>query len=129
MLTLSLCLQLVDLCLASIDPPLYAHLLASNLTAEIYAFPSILTFCAATPPLREVLELWDFLLAWGPGLNVLCVVAQLGAMREALLSEKSCVRTVLSFTASVDSSARSKVNRCLLLWMSELTLYRTLTGR
>ncbi|GJN88546.1 hypothetical protein Rhopal_001512-T1 [Rhodotorula paludigena] len=64
-------LQLVDLCLASIDPPLHAHLLSYNLSAEIYAFPSILTFCAATPPLREVLELWDFLLAWGVGLNVL----------------------------------------------------------
>ncbi|GAA5894181.1 hypothetical protein JCM8208_002370 [Rhodotorula glutinis] len=90
-------LHLVDLCLASIDPPLYAHLLASNLTAEIYAFPSILTFCAATPPLREVLELWDFLLAWGPGLNVLCVVAQLGAMREALLAEKSPMKLLRTF--------------------------------
>ncbi|GAA5853099.1 hypothetical protein JCM9279_000857 [Rhodotorula babjevae] len=90
-------LHLVDLCLGSIDPPLYAHLLASNLTAEIYAFPSILTFCAATPPLREVLELWDFLLAWGPGLNVLCVVAQLVAMREALLAEKSPMKLLRTF--------------------------------
>ncbi|TNY20247.1 Bub2 protein [Rhodotorula diobovata] len=88
---------LVDLCLASIDPPLYAHLLASNLSAEIYAFPSILTFCAATPPLREVLELWDFLLAWGAGLNVLCIVAQLCAMREALLAEKSPMKLLRTF--------------------------------
>ncbi|BGP46062.1 CDC16 protein [Rhodotorula kratochvilovae] len=90
-------LHLVDLCLAAIDPPLYAHLLASNLSAEIYAFPSILTFCAATPPLREVLELWDFLLAWGAGLNVLCVVAQLCAMRDELLKEKSPMKLLRTF--------------------------------
>ena len=82
-------LQLVDLCLSSLDPTLYSHLLRSNLSAELYAFPSILTFCAATPPLREVLDLWDFLLSFGVGLNVLCVVAQLWIMRDELIESKS----------------------------------------
>lgn len=77
--------QLVDLCLQALDSDLFQYLLSFDLKAEIYAFPSILTFCAATPPLPEVLALWDFLLAWGPGLNVLCVVAQLHGMRSALL--------------------------------------------
>ncbi|GAA6052740.1 hypothetical protein JCM3770_003530 [Rhodotorula araucariae] len=90
-------LHLVDLCLESIDPPLHAHLTASNLSAEIYAFPSILTFCAATPPLDEVLELWDFLFAWGAGLNVLCVVAQLCGMRDKLLEEKSPMKLLRTF--------------------------------
>lgn len=83
--------QLVDLCLKAVDSELYNHLLASNLTAELYAFPSLLTFSASTPPLREVLELWDFLLAWGVGLNVLCVVAQLWIMRGELMKSSSCV--------------------------------------
>lgn len=90
LLTQSLSLsQLVDRCLQSLDPPLYAHLLSHNLIAELYAFPSVLTFGAATPPLREVLELWDFLLSWGVGLNVVCVVAQLWIMRGELLASPS----------------------------------------
>lgn len=83
--------QLVDLCLKALDPPLHAHLLSFNLSAELYAFPSLLTFCASTPPLKEVLELWDFLLAWGVGLNVLCVVAQLWLIRDSLLESNSYV--------------------------------------
>ncbi|GAA5978520.1 hypothetical protein JCM10908_004387 [Rhodotorula pacifica] len=90
-------LQLVDSCLQIIDPELFKHLLSFNLKAEIYAFPSILTFCAATPPLREVLELWDFLLAWGPGLNVLCVVAQLHGMRAELLQSKAPMKLLRTF--------------------------------
>ena len=81
--------QLVDLCLQALDPKLFQHLLSFDLKAEIYAFPSILTFCAATPPLPEVLALWDFLLAWGPGLSVLCVVAQLHGMRSDLLQSNT----------------------------------------
>ncbi|KAM0754141.1 TBC-domain-containing protein [Meredithblackwellia eburnea MCA 4105] len=90
-------LHLVDLALQALDPPLYAHLLSSNLTAELYAFPSILTFCACTPPLEEVLELWDFLLAWGVGLNVLAVVAQLFIMRDELLASTSPMKLLRTF--------------------------------
>ncbi|GAA5968282.1 hypothetical protein JCM11641_003795 [Rhodosporidiobolus odoratus] len=90
-------LQLVDLCLSALDPNLYTHLTSFNLSAEIYAFPSLLTFCAATPPLREVLELWDFLLAWGVGLNVLAVVAQLWGMREELLASKAPMKLLRTF--------------------------------
>lgn len=79
----------MDLCLQALDPQLYSHLLPHNLTAELYAFPSLLTFCACTPPLDAVLELWDFLLAWGAGLNVLCVVAQLYMIRDKLLESAS----------------------------------------
>lgn len=83
--------QLVDRCLSSVEHDLYTHLLSHNLTAELYAFPSLLTFSASTPPLAEVLELWDFLLAWGVGLNVLCVVAQVVIMKDDLLRSNSCV--------------------------------------
>lgn len=78
-------LALVDKVLAIVDPKLSFHLMAKGLSAEIYAFPSVLTLCACTPPLPEVLRLWDFLFAYGPHLNILCIVAQLIMMRTELL--------------------------------------------
>jgi cell cycle arrest protein BUB2 len=70
-----------------LDSELHAHLKATGISAETYAFPSILTFSACTPPLDEVLQLWDFLLAFGVHLNVLCVVAQLYLCRQAILDD------------------------------------------
>lgn len=80
---------LVDKILAVVDPDLSAHLLAKSMSAEIYAFASVLTLCACTPPLPEVLVLWDFLFAFGPHLNLLCVVAQLVLIRDQLLASPS----------------------------------------
>ncbi|ORY58694.1 rab-GTPase-TBC domain-domain-containing protein [Leucosporidium creatinivorum] len=90
-------LQLVDRCLSCVDTQLYTHLLSHNLTAELYAFPSLLTFSASTPPLGEVLELWDFLLAWGVGLNVLCVVAQVVIMKDELMRSSSPMKLLRTF--------------------------------
>lgn len=78
-------LALVDKALAIVDPKLHLYLVSKGLSAEIYAFPSVLTLCACTPPLPEVLRLWDFLFAYGPHLNILCIVAQLIMMRTELL--------------------------------------------
>ncbi|ORY81962.1 TBC-domain-containing protein [Protomyces lactucae-debilis] len=77
---------LLDRCLAQLDGKLAAHLKSKGLTAEVYAFPSIMTLSACTPPLQEVLVLWDFLVAYGPHLNVLCVLAQIIMMREAIMA-------------------------------------------
>jgi cell cycle arrest protein BUB2 len=79
-------LALVDKVLAIVDPKLHLYLMSKGLSAEIYAFPSVLTLCACTPALPEVLRLWDFLFAYGPHLNILCIVAQLIMMRNDLLS-------------------------------------------
>jgi cell cycle arrest protein BUB2 len=78
-------LALVDKVLAIVDPKLSMYLTAKGLSAEIYAFPSVLTLCACTPPLPEVLRLWDFLFAYGPHLNIVCIVAQLTIMRAQIL--------------------------------------------
>jgi cell cycle arrest protein BUB2 len=78
-------LALVDECLAICDPKLAAYLSSKNLNAAIYAFPSVLTMCACTPPLPEVLQLWDFLFAYGMHLNILCIVAQLVLIRDQIL--------------------------------------------
>lgn len=81
-------LRLVDRCLEIVDPKLSAYLLSKGMYAELYAFPSVLTLCACTPPLPEVLHLWDFLFAYGPHLNILCIVAQLNRMRDAILESE-----------------------------------------
>lgn len=78
-------LALVDRALVAVDPRLATYLLGKGMTAEIYAFASVLTFCACTPPLPEVLGLWDFLFAYGPHLNLLCIVAQLVLIRDQIL--------------------------------------------
>nr|POE54115.1 cell division control protein 16 [Quercus suber] len=79
-------LALVDQLLAIVDPRLSTHLLSNNMKAEIYAFASVLTMSACTPPLPEVLTLWDFLFAHGSHLNLLCIIAQLIPMRDQLLA-------------------------------------------
>ena len=77
---------LVDRCLAIVDPKLSSYLLDKGVKAEVYAFASVLTMCAATPPLQEVLHIWDFLFAYGAHLNILCICAQLIMMKEDLLA-------------------------------------------
>lgn len=79
-------IALVDRCLAIVDPKLSTYLLSKGVKAEIYAFASVLTMCAGTPPLPEVLHLWDFLFAYGAHLNILCICSQLMIMREELLA-------------------------------------------
>lgn len=81
-------LALVDKVLAIVDPKLSMYLTTKGLSAEIYAFPSVLTLCACTPPLPEVLRLWDFLFAYGPHLNIVCIVAQLTIMRSQILQSQ-----------------------------------------
>ena len=95
-------LKLLDRCLKIVDPELFHYLRSKNLSAELYAFPcqyrdalnknnvnpsavAVLTLCACTPPLDQVLKLWDFLLAFGVHLNVLCVIAQLLLIREEVM--------------------------------------------
>jgi cell cycle arrest protein BUB2 len=89
--------DLIDKILAVINPTLSAFLLGKSLPAKIYAFPSVLTLCACTPPLPEVLKLWDFLFAFGVHLNVICVVAQLLLMKDKLMNEPSPAKMLRSF--------------------------------
>ena len=77
---------LVDKVLSIVDPKLSLYLTSKGLTAKIYAFSSILTLSACTPPLPELLKLWDFLFAYGPHLNIVCVAAQLYLHRNTILA-------------------------------------------
>jgi cell cycle arrest protein BUB2 len=56
----------------------------------------VLTLCACTPPLDQVLQLWDFLLAFGVHLNVLCVIAQLLLMRDDVMAMARSVHQLTS---------------------------------
>lgn len=79
-------LALVDKVLSIVDPKLSMYLIGKGMQAELYAFPSVLTLCACTPPLPEVLRLWDFLFAYGAHMNILCIVAQLVILRNSILT-------------------------------------------
>ncbi|KAJ9157413.1 Mitotic check point protein BUB2 [Pleurostoma richardsiae] len=92
-------LALVDKVLAIVDPKLSLYLTSKGLKAEIYAFPSVLTLCACTPPLPEVLRLWDFLFAYGPHLNIVCIVAQLILHKTEIMNAPSPNHMLRSFPA------------------------------
>ena len=79
-------LTLVDKILSIVDPKLSAYLSSKGLEARIYGFASVLTMCACTPPLPEVLQLWDFYFAFGPHMNLFCIVAQLVLIRDQIMS-------------------------------------------
>jgi hypothetical protein len=55
-------------------------------TFDACVLVAILTICACTPPLNQVMQLWDFLLAWGIHLNILCIIAQLYLIRGELMA-------------------------------------------
>ncbi|KAI1374132.1 TBC-domain-containing protein [Hypoxylon crocopeplum] len=92
-------LALVDKVLSMVDPRLSSYLTSKGLSAEIYAFPSVLTLCACTPPLPEVLKHWDFLFSYGPHLNIVCIVGQLIMMRNELLTSLNPNKLLRSFPA------------------------------
>lgn len=90
-------LGLVDRILAIVDPKLAAYLTSKGLEARIYGFASVLTMCACTPPLPEVLQLWDFYFAYGMHMNLFCIVAQLVLIRDQILSSPSPNQILRSF--------------------------------
>ena len=77
--------KLVDRILEVVDRKLAQHLQEHRLSAAIWAFGPVLTCCASVPPLPEVLSLWDFYMAYGAHLNLVCIVAQLVLIRDELL--------------------------------------------
>ncbi|KAJ3194388.1 hypothetical protein HK101_002861 [Irineochytrium annulatum] len=71
-----------------------------------------MTFCACTQPLTELLRLWDFLLAYGVHLNVLCVIAQLMMMRDELVKSASPMKLLRTLP---DLDARSIIGIAMRL--------------
>ncbi|KAJ3321861.1 hypothetical protein HDU76_014020, partial [Blyttiomyces sp. JEL0837] len=102
--------KLFDRCLKLVDPELHGFLKVRKLDPVTYAFPSIMTFCACTPPLSELLRIWDFLLAYGIHLNILCVLAQLIMMREAIMTSNSPGKLLRTFP---DLNAKSIITLTL----------------
>ncbi|KAI8916411.1 rab-GTPase-TBC domain-containing protein [Gorgonomyces haynaldii] len=104
--------KLVDHCLEELDPELYKHLIKHNLSAQVYAFPYIMTFSACVPPLDQVLVLWDFYFAFGMHLNVLGVVSQVVLMRQQLLNSDSPMKLLRTLP---DLNAKKIIDKVLVL--------------
>ncbi|KAI9100553.1 bub2 protein [Phlyctochytrium arcticum] len=111
-------LKLVDRCLRLCDPSLHRYLLSKKLNATLYAFPAVMTFSACTPPLEEVIQLWDFFVAYGFHLNVLCVTGQIILMRDQLLSHESPMRLLRKFPP-LDAKKLIKIARSLVFKLPE----------
>lgn len=122
-------LALVDKVLSIVDPKLSLYLMGKGMHAELYAFPSVLTLCACTPPLPEVLRLWDFLFAYGAHLNILCIVAQLVMLRNSILSSPRYIYSMLSpYVKSTDyCSSPTKILRSFPPLQAETIKELTLT--
>ena len=90
-------LDLIDRILALREPNLSTFMLEKVGPAKVYAFASVLTLSACTPPLPEVLKLWDFLFAFGVHLNLVCVVAQLILMKQKLYDSSSPGKLLRNF--------------------------------
>ncbi len=70
-----------------LDPTLHQHLISTNCqSAYVYAFACLKSLSAIGRPFSQLMKLWDFLVAFGPHFNVLCVVAQIVMIREKLLA-------------------------------------------
>lgn len=89
--------KLVELVLQAVDPKLAEYLKRQMSSAKIYALPSVLTLCACTPSLDEVVKLWDFLFSYGIHMNIILVVAQLLLIRSELLNSKNPMNLLRQF--------------------------------
>eukprot|EP01133_Synstelium_polycarpum_P000440 gene440-525_t len=76
-------LNILDTILEFVDPELYGYLKTRSYD------PQLLTHGTSTPPLSELLCLWDFYFAFGIHLNVICTISHLLLMRDTLLAHPS----------------------------------------
>ena len=104
---------LVERCLTVADARLSAYLTSKGVNGQIYAFASVLTMSACTPPLPEVLLLWDFLFAYGSHLNILCICSQLMMMREELLADPRYVAETKNQSTYSKSNVRASPGKLL----------------
>ena len=104
--------RLVDRCLQSIDPELHAHLTSHHLHSLLYAFHCVSSFSASVPPFSQLLTLWDFLLAFGPHLNILAVTAQVIALRQTLLASPS-PKSILDYRKWPPLRSRTIIAMCM----------------
>eukprot|EP01117_Protostelium_nocturnum_P019967 TRINITY_DN8791_c0_g1_i1.p1 TRINITY_DN8791_c0_g1~~TRINITY_DN8791_c0_g1_i1.p1 ORF type:complete len:359 (+),score=111.25 TRINITY_DN8791_c0_g1_i1:84-1160(+) len=106
--------KLVDEVMKIVDPELYLHLISKEHKADVYAMGPVLSFGACTPPLEELLKLWDLFIAFGAHLNIVCVVAQIVIGREEILAaERPNLRTLPPLEANVIISVAIQLLRQL----------------
>jgi len=81
-------LDILGQILQLVDSELYDYLKSHQYKPPLLMH-AILSLGTATPPLTEVLKLWDFYMAFGIHMNVVCTAAQLILMRDNLLAHSS----------------------------------------
>lgn len=89
--------NLLDRCLADVDPRLHALFLRHNLNAEVYAFPSVSSLGACVPPISDTVRLWDIQLAFGAHMHILFTLARL-VLASPSIREESARRSAAPLT-------------------------------
>lgn len=102
--------DLVGEILSVCDPKLATFFAEKGWAPGVYAFQHVLTLSASTPPLPEVLKLWDFLFAAGPHMNLVCIVAQLMLIKDQLLAGMPLVALCLDSSGEADVSQTKRLS-------------------
>jgi len=79
-------IKLFNKCLEILDPELHKFL--SQWDPGSYAFKGVVSLSGCTPPLREVIRLWDIFFSFGCHLNVVAMAAQMVLAREDILATR-----------------------------------------
>jgi hypothetical protein len=68
-------------------------------TPSLYCYfqSAVLTLCANTPSLPQLLQLWDYLLSFGTHLSILCILAQLLLIRDELMASPHPMKLLRQF--------------------------------
>ncbi|EGG24216.1 RabGAP/TBC domain-containing protein [Cavenderia fasciculata] len=81
-------LKILDTVLEFVDPELFGYLKSKSYDSVLLTH-AILSIGTSTPPLGELLHLWDFYFAFGIHLNVISTISRLLLMRDTLLAHPS----------------------------------------
>ncbi|GAM25021.1 hypothetical protein SAMD00019534_081960, partial [Acytostelium subglobosum LB1] len=100
-------LNILDTILEFVDPELYGYLVSSKNYDPQLLTHAIISLGASTPPLGEILKLWDFYLAFGVHMNVIGTVSRLLLMRDSLLADPS---PCSQFRSLPDLEAETMIN-------------------
>jgi len=110
--------KLADSLLRILDPDLYQHLMEHDMRDMrlMWSFSYLLSFNTFSKPLNEAVILWDFLLAFGVHMNVVCTVARIILLREELMDTKKPFQDFIAHTGAPPLDARRVITLTLQLY-------------
>jgi len=122
-------LDILGQILQLLDVDLFNYLKFHNYEPP-FLMHAILSLGTGTPPLNEVLKLWDFYMAFGIHMNVVCTAAQIILMRDTLLAHPSpcsLLRSLPKLDADTIISLAVTVAKALPQYLYEILIQHSYT--